>query len=146
MKTGYRVIMKKFLASILAVLYLSTSLGATIHFHYCMGKLVSWGLVNHESRNCDYCGMPKYNSFQHQTVSKDNCCKDEQHQLKADRDQKIAQSELQVFNTLPDITGFQISSLHSPDFCPVTLDYPRTNAPPDRGSQSVFLLNCNFRI
>jgi hypothetical protein len=138
--------MKKFLASILAVLYLSTSLGATIHFHYCMGKLVAWGLVNHESRNCDYCGMPKYSSYPHQTVSKNNCCKDEQHQLKADRDQKITQAEIQLFNMLPDVAVFQIPSFNSPGYCPVTLAYPRTNAPPDTGSQPAFLLNCNFRI
>jgi hypothetical protein len=138
--------MKKFFASILAVLYLSTSLGATIHFHYCMGKLVAWGLVNHESRNCDYCGMPKFSSDSHQTVSKNNCCKDEQHQLKADRDQKIAQAEIQLFNMLPDVAVFKIPTFNSLGYCPVTLAYPRTNAPPDTGSQPVFLLNCNFRI
>ncbi|MBK8522228.1 MAG: hypothetical protein IPL54_15650 [Chitinophagaceae bacterium] len=35
---------EKFITAILAVLYLGTSSGATIHMHYCMGKLAEWGL------------------------------------------------------------------------------------------------------
>ncbi len=45
--------MKKVLTTILAFVYLSTSMGATIHLHYCMGKLASWSLIDHESKNCN---------------------------------------------------------------------------------------------
>ncbi|MBK6990321.1 MAG: hypothetical protein IPH34_00115 [Chitinophagaceae bacterium] len=36
--------MKKFITAILAVLYISTSTGAMVHMHYCMGQLADWGL------------------------------------------------------------------------------------------------------
>ncbi len=57
--------MKKVLTTILAFVYLSTSMGATIHLHYCMGKLASWGLIDHESKNCTKCGMVKKTSGSH---------------------------------------------------------------------------------
>jgi hypothetical protein len=138
--------MKKFVASILAVLYLSTSLGATIHLHYCMGKLVSMGLVNHDSRNCDYCGMPKYSSYQNFQVVKNNCCKDEQHQLKADRDQKLVQAELQFLKLFPDATAVHFQPTPVFQFSNIAIANPATHAPPGTGKQTVFLLNCNFRI
>jgi hypothetical protein len=43
--------MKKFITAILAVLYLGTSSGATIHMHYCMGKLAEWGLGHQKFQN-----------------------------------------------------------------------------------------------
>ena len=49
--------MKKVLAIILAFVYLTSSMGATVHLHYCMGKLASWSLIDHESKNCAECGM-----------------------------------------------------------------------------------------
>ena len=51
--------MKKFITAILAVLYLGTSSGATIHMHYCMGKLADWGLGHQNSKTCGNCGMEK---------------------------------------------------------------------------------------
>ena len=63
--------MKKFVTAILAVLYLGTSTGATVHMHYCMGKLADWGLGHNKSKTCGNCGMEK-------SEEKDNgCCKDE---------------------------------------------------------------------
>ena len=36
--------MKKLLITILALVYLTVSSGATVNLHYCMGKLMSWDL------------------------------------------------------------------------------------------------------
>ena len=60
--------MKKCLATILAVLYFMTSTGATIHMHYCMGKMVSWALWHkHDKKDdCKNCSMAK----------KKGCCED----------------------------------------------------------------------
>jgi hypothetical protein len=138
--------MKKFFVSILAVLYLSTSVGATIHLHYCMGKLVSWGLVNHDTRNCEYCGMAKDHSSQDNHVSKKNCCNDEQKQIKANMDQKLAQADLQFLSLFPDAMAVHFLSLPAFHFSSITLAHPLTHAPPNTGSQPVFLLHCNFRI
>ena len=53
--------MKKFITAILAVLYLGTSSGATIHMHYCMGKLADWGLGHKNSKTCGQCLLPIFN-------------------------------------------------------------------------------------
>src|SRR5450755_4151392 len=93
--------MKKVLATILVFIYLSTSMGATIHLHYCMGKLASWGLIDHESKNCAACGMVKKTSTSSQCMSaKMDCCKDEHKQIKTDKDQKLFPSEFFKYNSL----------------------------------------------
>ena len=74
--------MKKIIATILAIFYLGTSFGATVHFHYCMDELVSWGLESRQDKQCSNCGMDK-------SESQDGCCKDDQQQLKGEDDQKI---------------------------------------------------------
>ena len=51
--------MKKFVAVILALVYIGTSTGANIHMHYCMGKLADWGLGDNKSKTCSKCGMEK---------------------------------------------------------------------------------------
>ena len=43
--------MKKAIVSILAVLYLCSSAGATVHLHYCMGKLVNWSWLTRTKIN-----------------------------------------------------------------------------------------------
>lgn len=47
--------MKKFLTAILAVMYLTSSAGATMHMHYCMGDLVNteWGAKDHKDCCCN---------------------------------------------------------------------------------------------
>jgi hypothetical protein len=137
--------MKRIVAGILALLYLSTSLGATVHLHYCMGKLLSWGLVNHESKDCGFCGMPKKADSNHCVSAKQGCCKDEQKQLKSGGDQKIFSSELQ-FKAFPQ--GYFISRPIHPDFLisSFVLTYPSTHAPPLSGEVAIFLLKRSFRI
>ena len=62
--------MKKVTASILVILYLSLSVGITLHQHYCMGELVGTSLFDLRNEECGKCGMKK-----HTEASKD-CCKD----------------------------------------------------------------------
>ena len=138
--------MKKFLTSILAILYLSTSMGATIHLHYCMGKLISWGLMNHESVNCDYCGMPKSSSGAKGLTIKNNCCKDEHKLFKTDKDQKAATGEIQVLKLVPEAVVVPILSFNQFRISTDAVKNPTAHAPPLIGNQPVFLLNCNFRI
>ncbi len=138
--------MKRIIAGILALLYLSTSLGATVHLHFCMGKLLSWGLVNHESNDCGFCGMPKKADGNHCVSAKQGCCKDEQKQIKTGGDQKIFTSELQFLKVFDqgDVIGNPIHpDLLIPSFL---LPFPSTHAPPLMGKVEVFLLNRNFRI
>jgi hypothetical protein len=62
--------LKKQFSFILALLYFSSAVGATIHQHYCMGELVGFSLFDTQSKACGKCGMEK-----HTEESKD-CCKD----------------------------------------------------------------------
>ena len=132
------VIMKKFLAAILAIIYLSVSSGATIHFHYCMGKMMSWDMSTKNKNNCGNCGMEK--------ASKKGCCHDEQKQLKVEKDQKNAEPVFLLLAITSDATNHL-----SPCLPELYLSIPAVNnfsahAPPAHPGIAVYLRNCNFRI
>jgi len=64
------LIVKRFLVTILAFLYLASVSGATVHLHYCMGQLIGASLVHNDKdeHRCPRCGMAnKLNN---------GCCKD----------------------------------------------------------------------
>jgi hypothetical protein len=65
-------------ATILAILYLYSTVGATIYHHYCMGTLVSTSLLGSTGKNCEKCGMQK-----HATKKNKGCCKDVQACVKS---------------------------------------------------------------
>ena len=138
--------MKKFLTTILAFLYLSSSMGTTVHLHYCMGRLVSWGLVNHESGNCDYCGMVKNVPVKAGLSSNRHCCQDEHKIIGSGQDLKVSQTPLSFIKSLPDMADIYFRSLPSDGIQSILLRLPDSNAPPRNAKQPVFLLNCNFRI
>jgi hypothetical protein len=132
--------MKKFITAILAVLYLVTSAGATVHMHYCMGKLAEWRFLQNESDTCANCGMEKSNK-------KDNgCCKDEHKFVKNENDQKVAESfvinlSLQVIDlpvVFPDVADVP--------FVSITEEHPMSNAPPRSSGVAVYILNSTFLI
>ena len=131
--------MKKFIVTIIAFLYLFVTAGATVHIHYCMNKMVDWGLWHNDDKKCGKCGMDK-------SKEKDNgCCKDEHKQVKLDNDHKGSASyELTELTssaiTLPE---FEIFSLNIPS---VTQQHPVSHAPPRSGDLAVYILNHVFRI
>ena len=132
--------MKKFAAAILAIFYLSTSTGANIHMHYCMGELADWGLGHNKSKTCGSCGMEK-------SSEKDNgCCKDEHKFVKNTTDQKIVESSLQftgifgnaIVPDYPELPSIKLSSLAE--------ENPVSNAPPRSSGVAVYILNGTFLI
>jgi hypothetical protein len=138
--------MKKVLATILAFVYLSSSMGATIHLHYCMGKLASWGLINHESKNCSRCGMIKNIPSSQNIAAKMNCCRDEHKQIKTDSDQKLFSSEFSKYSDLSQAITPQVSATENLKAVSISVAYPKTNAPPLYFKLPRFILNCNFRL
>lgn len=132
--------MKRFVAAILAVLYISTSSGATIHMHYCMGKLADWGLGNNKSKTCGNCGMEK-------SDEKDNgCCKDEHKFVKNETDQKAAEAGFQMMQSVSialPVSFFEIQDNNIPS---VTEENPISHAPPRSSGVAVYLLNRSFLI
>lgn len=132
--------MKRIVTAILAVFYLSTSMGATIHLHYCMGKLVDWGLWQAPGKTCSKCGMEKSVK-----TLKDGCCKDENKQLKTEKDQKLTEAS---FNLIHSISAAPLASqieLPAINISSVTETNPISHAPP-RSQVAIHLRNCVFLI
>jgi hypothetical protein len=61
---------KNVCASILALVYLFCTIGASIQQHYCMGELVKTSLFGAHKDECAKCGMQKH------TEANKDCCKD----------------------------------------------------------------------
>ncbi len=132
--------MKKLITAILAVLYLGTSTGATVHMHYCMGKLADWGLGHNKSKTCGNCGMEK-------SEEKDNgCCKDEHKFVKNDTDQKTAEAGIQIAHLLGAALPVVFFEISSNDFPSVTEENPISHAPPRCCGVAVYVRNCTFLI
>jgi hypothetical protein len=138
--------MKKVLATILAFVYLSSSMGATIHLHYCMGKLASWGLIDHESKTCPKCGMFKKKPASKCMTAKMDCCRDEHKQIKTDKDQKLFPSEFFKYNNSLQAIALNESVTQSIKAFSISIAYPNTNAPPLFDKLPRFILYRNFRI
>ena len=138
--------MKKVLATILAFVYLSTSMGATVHLHYCMGKLASWGLIDHETKNCARCGMLKKTNAAHGVAASMNCCKDEHKQIKTDNDQKLFPSEFFKYSVLSQSILLNEPALQVVPAFSVSIAFPNNHAPPLSEKLPLFIVYRNFRL
>jgi len=138
--------MKKVLVSILAIIYLSTSMGATVHLHYCMGRLVSWGLAEHTGNSCDFCGMRKMVASGERVMGMKNCCHEESKQIKNDKDQKAAQEFFQLIKIAPVVADLPQPVWVDAVVPSPVLSHPVSHGPPLGALVPVFLSNCNFRI
>jgi hypothetical protein len=129
----------------LAFLYIGMSTGATLHFHYCMGKLVSWGLVDREGEHCAICGMLK-STGHGQGIAKKNCCKDEHKLIQSTKDQKVTSSDDLFLKHAPALPAAMDGSLPIVALSCTAVTNPCANAPPGWGQVPLFLLNRNFRV
>lgn len=131
---------KKILVAILAFLYISTSVGATVHMHYCMGKLADWGIGHKEAKTCGKCGMQ-------QSVKKTNdCCKDENKFVKNDTDQKTAEATFQMAQVIAVALPVAFFEMTAADISSLTEADPISHAPPQSSGVAVYIRNCVFRI
>ncbi len=133
--------MKKFVVAILAIVYLSTSVGATIRLHYCMGKLVNWGLSHSNKAVCSNCGMRKCHSS-----TREGCCSDEYKQIKNEKDQKLSESFVYLNKVLIETAPVTVDGIAPlpPSF--LTSEFLKINAPPRSSRNSILALHCIFRI
>jgi hypothetical protein len=130
---------KKLQAFILAIIYISFSIGATLNQHYCMGELVGTSLFDLHDAACGKCGMPK-----HTEASKD-CCKDVSIVIKADDAHTFSQT----------VYDFQVLAFILPDACFIansfttpasqTVNAYRAHSPPLL-QLPLFIQFGNFRI
>jgi hypothetical protein len=131
--------MKKIIVTIFAFLYLGVSSGATVHLHFCMGKLIKWELWNRKDNDkCSKCGMAK-------SKAKDGCCKDENKLVKIEKDQKVAETaySMQLLSV-----AVSVSFVETPvvPFLSVAAAKPVSNSPPRSPLVAVYIRNCSFLI
>lgn len=132
--------MNKFLVSILAIVYLTVSSGATVHLHYCMGELVSIGVLPDKNDKCGKCGKGKIDG------KNNGCCKDEYKQLKIEKDQKATESAVQTMQS--EAVQMPVSFFDTPvnNFSSLTEKNPYGHAPPRSAAVAVYIRNCIFLI
>ena len=130
--------MKKILVSIFAAFYLASSVGATVHLHYCMDKLIGWSLEHQKGNRCSKCGMIKKQKGK-------ACCKDEYKQLKLQNDQKAAASyQATQLSSVAILTNFFITP--SVNLTSLTEENPLSHAPPGSKSIPLYIRNSVFLI
>lgn len=131
--------MKKLVTIFFLVVYSLTTVGATLHSHYCMGEYMGSSLYHSKDNKCEKCGMKKAKSK--------GCCKDEHKyvSLKREHNQTKASVEIPNFFTetiLPTYFAYDI----------VVVNYPATTAkaiihpPPLIHKQRLHILNCVYLI
>jgi len=131
--------MKKVLLSILAIIYFANISGASLQLHYCMGKLVSIGMIPESRKQCSHCGMAKSAS------DAKHCCKDEAKKVSADKDTKATLASVQYLKSPAGVVTFIQHSLEvSPLVSVRKTGMPLANAPPV--SEPLYLLFGVFRI
>ncbi|MDP4263675.1 MAG: hypothetical protein Q8941_14200 [Bacteroidota bacterium] len=132
--------MKKVIIAILSVLYLSTSSGAMVNLHYCMGRLTNWTLGHDKSDICSKCGMKK------SAKNNNDCCKDEHKFLKNNSDQKTAESAFQQAELSVAALPASFIEIAFHDFPSLTEEKPVCNAPPRSNGVATYIRNRVFLI
>ncbi len=133
--------------------YLLLSVGVSINFHYCDGKLAGMTLVKSEQdstcqTNVENEGCCKTNNLSDaggdEDQPKDDCCDDEQFFLQFDNDQKLIQT-LRLAKQQPVVTISQIwKSGFSIDCDNADNKFIAADLPPPN-DEPLWLLNCSLR-
>ena len=128
--------MKKFFASILAVLYFTASSGMVINMHYCMGKLSSVEVENFSVKSC-MCGPQE---------PKSGCCGDEIKVLKVNNAHQASVADFEVkipvVSLATNTSLFDVSKLQGQQVSrPLTHD-----PPPELSGPPSHILHCVFLI
>ena len=130
---------QKFFSAILILLYCSTTTGATLQMHYCMGDLVERNFFHNETEPCSNCGMEKEKS------EESGCCKNENEFVKADHFQLAPDASFSILQSLS--LPISISYIDVPvAFSSITEENPTSNAPPDKAGIAIYKRNCVYRI
>ena len=132
--------MKKIAIILLLFVYGFTTVGATVHVHYCMNKFVGWELGDHnEDEKCGKCGMTE-------SKTKNGCCKDEVKQVKLNGDyHKSAINNLAKLNLALYIipTNEEFSFFNNVN---IFLKKEQIYPPPNITTADLVILYNNFRI
>lgn len=129
--------MKKIVAIFFLITYGFTSVGATVHFHYCMDKFVEANLWQSKDKKCGKCGMKEKN--------KKGCCKEEKKLIKIE---KAQQKSTVDYKFLPAPSTAILTAYTYYSFSETTIQesLPKANAPPPKLGVPVYILNCTYLI
>lgn len=118
--------MKKFLVTILAFVYLTSTVGTMVRLDCCLEKLVNYSLGASTKDSDETKGD----------------CKDDHKQAKLGHEQKRSDSHFRIAKIFPVsiTTGFPEYSFH--DVSTLTEAYPVNQAPPQQAKIPLFILNC----
>ena len=125
--------MKPVLTTILAILYLASSTGATINIHYCMGKVVSKSIVQEDK--CGKCGMEK----------KEGCCEDKVQVVKTQDSHSFHTPHITFTPFVAVIQRSYTDLIPVFDFVIPALT-THNNSPPGSSGTSLCICNCVFRL
>ncbi|SFP62745.1 HYC_CC_PP family protein [Parafilimonas terrae] len=128
--------MKRILSILLFVVYATASSGATISFHYCMGKFIGWDIDKSDSGNCDNCGMHKQ--------EQQGCCNDAHASFNISKEQVSSVINFTPLNHTEYTKNYPLVFIDYPLFNS-SIVFHRIEIPPPRANPP-FLLNCVFRI
>jgi hypothetical protein len=125
--------LKKLLIILLMLVYAFSSTGATIHLHYCCGKLDKVSLSTQHNDDC-----PKQESAQK------NCCKSKQVDLKIKADQDLLAKWIATHKDL----GTTKPTAHYEHLTPLSLKQLKTftTGPPLHAVVPLFIQYCVYRI
>lgn len=134
--------MKKFIVVILALVYITSSIGIMVDMHYCMNKVIGWEFGHAGSKTCEKCGMQKLDQ------KNKGCCNDEYKFFKSSTDQKITNTSLII--KLPTNLTLPVSFLEIPSnvFLTYIEDASIIHGPPlNHGHRvPIHIFNCVYLI
>ncbi|HYJ64534.1 MAG TPA: hypothetical protein VEV62_12375 [Parafilimonas sp.] len=130
--------MKKLIAFILCFVYVATSSGATINFHYCMGRFIGWDWSLPINNKCSNCGMKKENQK--------GCCNYKHQTLQLKKDQLATGISLIPTNSFQYLAYHYYSSSITSFTSVCANKFYSAHSPPGLNTISPFILNCVFRI
>lgn len=130
--------MKKLLAAILLLVYLSATTGIVINSHYCMKRLVSVKLFETSAKQCGQCGMEMHDN--------PGCCHDDTRYIKLVQDQvKVPGIEFELTAFKPSTAGHLAPWELSLPVIGLEKNYAY-HSPPLRSEQDLYLQQRVFRI
>ncbi len=137
--------MKKIIVAIIAILYIFSAVGANVHIHYCMGKVIEKNVCQSHSNNnkcnkCSKCGMSYSKSI------KKSCCKDEQKEIKISKDQNNSTNFLISIQPSFQVICTTFSEFSIAEFTNISEKKPTANSPPKYSKTAVYIKNCTFLI
>lgn len=138
--TDICTVIKKLFVTFFAVLYLAVSSGATLHYRYCMGKLINISLWHHgHEEKCGTCGMDR------KEKAAKKCCTDQHQQLISEKSSSVSYAHVSLGASvaLPINEPFWLFTSNPGSPGPERLI---KQAPPNHAEVPVFLRNCTFRI